>query len=125
LKRNADLLRAILLEVEESPIFNGRKKEVFDFNIEGYTANEVHFHVHMLIRSKLLDAEEHEDGFIGHGLTLAGHDYLDTIRHSAAWRVTRTKTRDAIMCVGKMLGEIVTSMLRQMLSDHLGGRHIL
>ena len=125
MKRNKELLRAILLEVEESPGFDGRKRQFFSFEIQGYTPAEVHFHVHMLNRSKYLEAEEHEDGFIGHGLTLAGHDYLDTLRDSFAWRITKTKTGEAIMAVSRVLGQVISGIVRQTINDHISGRSIL
>ena len=125
MKRNKELLRAILLEVEESPGFDGRKRQFFSFEIQGYTPAEVHFHVHMLIRSKYLEAEEHEDGFIGHGLTLAGHDYLDTLRDSLAWRITKSRGGEAVYAVVRILGQLVTGVVRQTISDQISGRSIL
>ncbi len=125
MKRNKALLRAILLEVEESPGFDGRKSQFFTFEIEGYTAAEVHFHVHMLIRAKYLEAEEQEDGFVGKGLTLAGHDYLDTLRDSIAWRVTKTKGGAAVYAVLRIVGQIASGFVRQSINDQFTGRPIL
>ncbi len=122
MKRNKSLLRAILLEVEESPGFDGRKRQFFSFEIEGYTKTEVHFHVHMLIQAKYLAADEHEDGFIGHGLTLAGHDYLDLIRDTGTWRMAKGKFGELLICLLRLTGDVAGSVVKQSLNDHLGGR---
>ena len=125
MKRNKSLLRAILLEVEESPGFDGRKSQFFSFEINGYTAAEVHFHVHMLIRAKYLEAEEHDDGFIGKGLTLAGHDYLDTLRDSMAWRITKTKGGVAMYAVLRIVGQLLSGFVRQSINDQFTGRSMM
>ncbi len=125
MKRNKNLLRAILLEVEESPGFDGRKKQFFNFEIDGYTKAEVHFHVHMLIRAKHLEADEHEDGFVGHGLTLAGHDYLDELRDNSMLGAARNKTGKVLFCILRIFGDVVSNVVRQGLSDHFGGKSIL
>ena len=125
MRRNKELLRAILLEVEESPGFDGRERQFFSFEIVGYTKAEVHFHVHMLIRAKYLEADEHEDGFIGYGLTLAGHDYLDSLRDSLAWRMTKSRSGQIVLAVSRLMTQVVSGLLRQTIHDHINGRSVL
>jgi hypothetical protein len=125
MRRNKELLRAILLEVEESPGFDGRERQFFSFEIVGYTKAEVHFHVHMLIRAKYLEAEEQENGFVGYGLTLAGHDYLDTLRDSLAWRMTKSRSGKIVLAVSRIMTQVISALVRQTIQEHINGRSVL
>jgi Hypothetical protein (DUF2513) len=88
MKRDMELIRKMVLAVEEGP--NGYAPD--DLRIEGHTAEQLGYHAHLLI----------QDGFAtgpitthinGSGpsaqitaLTWRGHDLADAVRDEARWR---------------------------------------
>lgn len=88
MKRDMELVRAILLYIEHSD--SGVVSEVS--KLEGYDDNIVAYHVNMLVEAALLAGIEYS----GHGrsfpnwaevrLTWAGHEFLDAARHDSVWK---------------------------------------
>jgi hypothetical protein len=94
MKRDMDLVRGILLEIENSYVSTA----ICDLHIDGYDMNTIAYHCKIL----------HEVGFISDykaqyadnklysfrvgSLTWEGNDYLDKVRDNTIWR----KTKDAI-----------------------------
>lgn len=87
MKRNLELVRLLLLEVEkaDAPI-NG-----FDLAGNPYSLNEIGYHVEMLAAQGLLDAKVERTwggayiNVVINGLTWDGCDYLDAIRNDRVW----------------------------------------
>jgi hypothetical protein len=92
MKRDMDLVREVLLKVEELP-FDGR---FYDVKIEGRSDDEITYHVMLL----------HEAGFIEaidlstlgglcwkpKRLTYNGHEFLDAARSDTVWQKAKAVT---------------------------------
>jgi hypothetical protein len=92
MKRDMDLVREILLKIEEFP-FDGR---FHDVTVDGHTAGEINYHVLLL----------HEAGFIEAldlsslsgicwkptRLTYSGHEFLDAARSDTVWQKAKAWT---------------------------------
>ena len=92
MKRDLDLIRQILLTVEED---HDGKQAITSLYISGYSRTTVQYHIRLLAEGDYLDVNQ-IDTFAGttyhiQGMTFKGHDYLDTIRDNTVW--TQTKER--------------------------------
>jgi hypothetical protein len=86
MKRDMDLIRAILLEIEKLP----DDLESHNIEMENATPEEVTYHVRLLAQAGLIEAEDFST-FAGtrwqpRGLTWNGHEFLDAARSDTVWR---------------------------------------
>lgn len=94
MKRDMDLVRKILLKIEEEYISTA----IYNLHIEGYDIATVAYHCKILHEAGLVSYYEPcygDDRLYAFGvgdLTWEGNDYLDKIRDDSFWR----KTKDAI-----------------------------
>lgn len=89
MKRNMDLVRTILLKIEEYPEPNGW----VDISIEGYTNLEISYHIKLLSQAKLIEAVDGDDtsGFDWRAISLTweGHEFLDAAKNITVWEKTK------------------------------------
>lgn len=94
MKRNMDLVREILLEIEKQYVSTA----IYNLKVEGYDAETIAYHCKILYEAGLISdyKAQYADNTIysfGVGsLTWDGNDYLDKVRDNSTWR----KTKDAI-----------------------------
>lgn len=87
MKRDMDLVRLILLEIEKEYVSTA----IYDLNIDGYDRDEVAYHCKILYDGGLISdyKAQYADGEIyafGVGsLTWEGNDFLDKIRDDSQW----------------------------------------
>lgn len=91
MKRDMDLIRLILLRIEEQY----RSTAIYDLSVDGYDKETVAYHCKILHEAGLIADYKARYGdnqllsFGISGLTWAGHDYLDKIRDDSIWRKTK------------------------------------
>jgi len=91
MKRNWDLIRKILLKVEETPAPNQLKLKDFP-NEDGY---EITYHIQLLIDAGLIDATINgttsldPNDFLLRRLTWQGHEFIDSIKNKTIWDKTK------------------------------------
>ncbi len=90
MKRDFELIKKILLEVEALPNTSG----INEIEIDGFSEEEIAYHVYLLGDAELLETEIHEDTsgtiysyYIGR-LTWQGHEFLDNARNDTTWKKT-------------------------------------
>ena len=92
MRLNPDCIRDILLATEK---FTDIKKVMVysnnpsDFDIEGYTPNEVLYHIQQCDYSGLIICSRFNQGFIIKDLTPTGHEFLANIRTNTNWNKTK------------------------------------
>jgi hypothetical protein len=95
MKRDMDLLRAILLAVES----NDDPQAVITPTVEGYTELQVCHHIALLADAGLLSARERSAIGVYYWsagqLTWAGHEFLDCVRDDALWAEVKRLVQDA------------------------------
>lgn len=83
MKRDADLVRDILLSVEAD--HSGIKSEITDQDI-------INHHLHLMIEGGLLSGQEINEGqWQIYGLTWAGHELIDLIGDEVRWSAIKQK----------------------------------
>jgi len=124
MKRDWEIIRAILTKIEDDVSFQKKFLDLSDFNKatldERYVIAE---HMRFLIDAQLVRGEMSQrlgvnvvSGFTARGLTFAGHEFLDTIRNDTVWNKTKETfkikgldmTFDLIKTVA---GSVATSIL--------------
>lgn len=109
MKRDVELIRKILLRLEESEVELVASEIVLD----GYTATEIVRHAQMLVEdTEFLEGEdassEDDCDFILVRLTYHGHDFVSLARDETAWRRARA---DVAKNVGGETIELIQRML--------------
>lgn len=116
MKREMDLCRTILLEVEEK----GNPELLMDFQIKNYTLGQIGYHIQLLQQAKLINAKivlgSSGRNWLIYGLTWDGHEFLDVARNETFWE----KAKDTLANKGApftlvILKEILENMIRQYL----------
>lgn len=115
MKRDWDLVRAILLTVEGLP----PDESLDDLSIAGFDGRVVDHHVALMIEADLLHGTSYGslDAVVsGHtitGLTWAGHDFLDKARDDVLWRKAMKQTREAGTGLSfSVLGDLLTTLAK-------------
>lgn len=111
MKRNMDLIRALLLELE--------KHSQLDI-IAGYTHEEITYHVSLLEGAGLITQEIYVSIFLndsmldGIRITWAGHEFLDTTRNASFWEKAK---KVALEKTGSLSFEALKTILVQLTKD--------
>lgn len=84
---NWDLVRAILLAVEELPLGS----RLAPTELQGWDSEEVGFHLKHMADGRLIEAEDmstRRDSvfFVAYALTWEGQRHLDRVRNPSAWK---------------------------------------
>ena len=96
MKRDLNLLRAILLRIEEIDSLTIHSDVLLDLCGD---PNNLAFHIHLLVESGYLAIHDHvsyiggERFLISH-ITSSGCDYLDSVRNESIWNTTLQKIKD-------------------------------
>jgi hypothetical protein len=93
MKRDFDLIRRILLDVENMPPEGILQR----FDVPEYDHTTIGEHVRLLIRAGLIRGEMADTfggvHFVVSGLTWKGHDFLDAARDATIWK----RAKDTIL----------------------------
>jgi hypothetical protein len=122
MKRDLDLIRQILLAIEndQQPL-----------TIAGETAARVGYHVQLLLDEGYVEGnvlwdgvgEDHVPvGYCVNRITMAGHDYLDSIRDPKVWN----KTKSVLENVGgsaalEVVKDVAVKVMTELIKPFIGG----
>lgn len=107
MKRDIDLIRTLLLQMEE-----GRA----EFSVEGYDDDAIRYHLVLLVEAGLVHGtlynidQQSVPTVAVDRLTWAGHDFLDAARSDKVWRKT-------LKMVAERLGSVAFELLKSTLLD--------
>jgi hypothetical protein len=119
MKRDIELVRKILLAVEDSKDANRRG---FRPKIDGYEDEVIQVHVGLLWNKGLIKAMDcsssNGESYIITGLTWEGHDFIEAARNETVWRrVMKVVTEKG----GGITLEITKELLKKYLSEQILG----
>lgn len=112
-----DLMRTILLEIEEDEGLGG----AIDIKAPDYTPDQVTYHVGLLKQAGLIEAADAGslDGgpaFIPQGLTWNGHEFLDAVRNDTIWHQVKAEVNR----LGSLPIELVKTLTIKVVAKHMG-----
>lgn len=113
MKRDMDLIREVLLNIE------GSESRFVDVDLPDYPAEVVNYHIDLLTSAGIVNGEMHWTFGGGHpvvrGLTMAGYDFLDAIRNESIWAKTKdfVKERELQSVPIDVLVAVATDFVKQ------------
>lgn len=116
MKRDMELVRKILLFIENE------NTDYFDTpKIDGYTSEEVSYHIKLLHEEGMVEAEDCSDddglNWMVSMMTMSGHDFLDASRNVTIWNqaMTHFKKNAIPFTIG-----ITLNFLKAKINEQLG-----
>ena len=117
MKRDMDLARQIMLELEETP-YGG---DLLSINIDGRNDAEITYHVMLLAEAGLIEARNLSayDGirWTPTRLTWQGHDFLDAAKNETIWQKAKKYVQDK---GGAVTFEVLKAVLAQTALKQVG-----
>jgi hypothetical protein len=117
MQRNMDLVRTILMRIEDSP----SGWATHPFGIAGFTPEQVGYHAHIMMEEGLIEGVDttsmHSNGpeAMPRALTWKGHEFLDLARDQKRWNQAKaliSKVGSAPLSVWmKVLSDLVVKEL--------------
>lgn len=128
MQRDPELIRRIMLVLEGLDVPTARFIDVNckdELAIEGYTYDQVHYHVGQIIKSRWIDMAgdnviDEEGDFSFRALTPAGHNFVDSVRDDAIWKLTKQKASEAGGFTLDMLAALAKGLLKQQIEKLTG-----
>lgn len=119
MKRDLDLIREIMLTLEEQMDYgqNMSSEKLFELmKNDALSIKKLTYHIGLLVEANYINAKElktYSDGsmFIMNTITFDGQDFIDTIRQKKTWDVVKTKAIE--------IGGFSLSLLVEIGKDHL------
>lgn len=91
LKRDMDLIRSILLEIE------GKESTTswVTLSLEGYSDEQINYHLDLLDQVGFLEVKKFSlERHMVRNITMRGHDFLDNAKNESVWEKTKTVIKD-------------------------------
>ena len=96
MKRDLDLVRALLMKIEALPL-NGRV-EARQIELPPWSSDEIIYHCRLLMMSGYIVAIDTSSNgganCLIRYLTPEGHDYLDIVRNDTIWAAVKSRLKD-------------------------------
>ena len=119
MKRDMDLVRKILLEVEGVSFEGGW----IDLQIEGYSENEVSYHVLLLAEAGLIEAIDLSTNtsfaWAPKRLTWNGHEFIEASRDENRWEKAKTIMKEK---AGGFVYDVLKTLLIQLMTKAVLGQ---
>ncbi|AMJ94871.1 hypothetical protein AVL56_11575 [Alteromonas stellipolaris] len=118
MKRNMDLVREILINLNEHP--HGYAPD--NFKVQGYSQEEVLYHCFILGEAGLIDASNTSSDnslspeAIPIRLTWMGHEFIENAKNENIWQ----QTKDAVHKIGDVSFSVWASVLAKVVEQNLG-----
>jgi DNA-binding PadR family transcriptional regulator len=121
MKRNLDLVRELLLAIEERDNGSGDWVALDDLCPD---ENTLYYHLVRMHQAGYIDGVDRNligvQSFLAQSLTNAGHDFLDSIRDPEIWRQTKERARAVGGFTVELLGELAKGLLKTQIKKHTG-----
>ena len=115
MKRDVDLARQILFEIEKQPSYLSE----IHIDFEGYTTEQIHYHVMLLHEAGLIVAHNLSSSndlyWLPERLTWQGHEFLEASRNNANWN----KVKEIMAKGGGFVFDIAKAILIKLLEQQI------
>jgi Hypothetical protein (DUF2513) len=116
MKRDMDLVRNILLEIESKDKGDGRWIEI---SIPEVDNKILHEHLFLIFKSGLIEGNDgttmSSREFLPKRLTWTGHDFLDSVRDPEIWQ----KTKDGAKAAGGFTIELLADLAKGLIKTQI------
>lgn len=119
MKRDLDLIREILLHIEEGWGYDGLREFYYsdpeELGITGRTAEEFVYHFRLLVEEGYVDGATTIVNVTLRRLTSKGHDFLDHIRDPRVWTQVKLRLGSVEGVALSIIEELAKSEIRKQL----------
>ncbi|SEQ65202.1 DUF2513 domain-containing protein [Basfia succiniciproducens] len=117
MKRNWDLIRKILLKLEEKADSTSWLENT---DIKGYDSHTVSYHYKLLKTAGIIEAIEistmEEESYAALSLTWQGHEFLDKIRNDNVWNKVKSTVQSKSLDLSlDVIKQVATAIISAML----------
>jgi hypothetical protein len=117
MKRDLELVRRILLDIEDNRETSGGHSSWSSLVDAGYPAEAIHYHVQLLHDAGLIHADELVPGqWWPERITWAGHEFLDSARNDKLWNEAKRRVEKEL---GSAPFRVVHDLLIRMANESL------
>jgi Hypothetical protein (DUF2513) len=121
MKRDMDLVRLLLLAIENDGRGDGRNLFILKESFDGYAPEVVAQHFRMMVDGGLISGEVRQGNKLSfRGLTYAGHDLIDAIRAPDVWQLTKAAANAAGGWTFDILKDLATAYIKAKLKAATG-----
>jgi hypothetical protein len=131
MKRDMDLIRELMLKLEELPVGPGDNVHIQPDNgsllVEGssvvpvgeYSADEIEYHLSLIEKARFIEPTRHGPavGIMFKGLSWSGHDFLDSVRSPDVW----DRTKQAVSTAGGFTVDLLVFAAKTYLENRIKG----
>jgi hypothetical protein len=115
-----DLIRGILLHIEDGRQYNGTREFYYskpeEMGLTGYTSEEFVYHCTLLIEEGYIDGAATIVNIVVRRLTSKGHDFLDDIRDPGVWKQVRIRLGSLPGVALSVVAELAKSEIKKHLA---------
>ncbi|MGL4490415.1 MAG: DUF2513 domain-containing protein [Rhizobiaceae bacterium] len=121
MKRDMDLVRNILLEIESKD--DGSNRWI-DVDLPNVDQKILHEHLFLMWKSGLIEGNDGSTmssrEFMPRRLSWTGHDFLDSIRDPEIWQKTKDGAKAAGGFTAELLGELAKGLIKTQIKKLTG-----
>ncbi len=119
MKRDMDLVRHLLLRIEDAELF-----EQPDFEMGDYDVQDIDYNLDLIIQAGLVNGEGNWSAGPTYnvairGLTWEGHDFLDAVRSDSIWHKAKEVAQGRELRLNELPFEVVKGLAITLLSNLL------
>lgn len=127
-KRDMDLIRATLLEIEAGrEYFETQSDEVAvalgGSDLPGLSSEEadkLEYHLWLLDNSGMVKFTQPGEGWMADQITWQGHDFLDSVRDPEIWQKTKDGAKAAGGFTVELLGDLAKGFIKTQIKNRTG-----
>lgn len=114
MKRNYDLMRNILLDIENQ---ESRFAEIKMEENETFSPDEMSYHINLLISAGLIEGIVYSNYTFNGNLTSKGHDFIDDAKNKTIWEQGKEFIKEK---GGSVSLQVLSEVLKALTLKHLG-----
>lgn len=118
MKRDLELIRAILLKLEQTDYVDGQLLGLKNFGnepyVEGWSADEIAYNYQLMIEGGLVISRAPQissSQLFFNSISWSGHDFLDTVRDPEIWRKTKSVIEKTGSASFDIVKDVATSLV--------------
>jgi hypothetical protein len=126
MKRNMDLIRALLLKLESWPIERGDIVHIQPTDPRlpegGHSIDEMDYHVDLLMGAGFISGPDSQpvEGIMFRRLSWQGHDFLDSVRDPKIWERTKKGVEGAGGFTVELMKELAKGFVKKQIEEYTG-----
>lgn len=127
MKRDMDLIRSIILEIESGKDYFETSSDdvaailhIESTGLSAKDAERLEHHLGLVEQAGFADFTKTGEGWIPEGLTWKGHDFADSVRDEEIWRKTKAGAEVAKGFTVDLLGALAKGFIKKQIEERTG-----